>query len=310
MGTNLYFSSKKKLRDEYLAQIDSFSALVLAGQTSVCQRKTIAVAHVHFPELWKEMRSSIRSINPDEIIVTTTKKSDFTDLVRADFPDATILELQNQGRDIWPLITLAQKGYFHEKSIVFKIHSKKSKHLLNGNRWRKDLLQAISRSNKVTSAIKYLLEFGNYSLIGHDKYLRNMDQRRISANTEYISWSVKNDLLLDAENVSYIDGTIFACKSEVLSDLAQLNLTSDNFVIEPSNNVPFSKTFAIKMYLYERFSYFQSLKVRRREMDLNTRPASPETYALEGYLGFLAKKHGKSSGVMTALRDFSESRNE
>lgn len=304
----MYFLNKKKLRDDYLAEINSLAALTLQNKSLISQRKTIAVAHVHFPEVWKEISSSIRSINPDEIIVTTTQKSDFNNLVRTEFPNATVLELPNQGRDIWPLITLAQNGYFKDKAIVFKIHSKKSKHLLNGNRWRRDLLQGISCSETVASAIKYLLEFSGYSMIGHDKYLREMDQVRIQANEEYISWSIQNELTLEAENVSYINGTIFACKSEVLSDLAQLDLTSNNFIIESSDNVPFSRTFATRMYLYERLSLFRSLKAKRRKMDLTTRPASSETYALEGYLGFLARKHGKSIGVLTALKEFSESK--
>lgn len=306
----MHLSNRKKLRDEYLTQINLLSALALKSQTSAGQRKTIAVVHIHFPEIWRDMKNSIRSINPDEIIVTTTKKSNFTDLVRKDFPNVKTLELPNQGRDIWPLIKLAQEGHFNEKSIIFKIHTKKSKHLLNGNRWRKDLLQGISCSETVTSAVKFLLEFGDYSLVGHDTYLRKMDQSRISANREYASWSKQNELRLYDKDVFYVDGTIFACKSEVLSDLAQLSLTSDNFVVESSDSSPFSPVFAIKMYLYERLSMFPSVKAKRSKMDLNTRPASPETYAMEGYLGFLARKHGKSSGVLKALKDFSESKTE
>ena len=304
----MYFLSKKKSREDYLAEINSLAASTLQNKSVIGQRKTIAVVHIHFPEVWKEIRRSIRSINPDELIVTTTQKSDFNNLVRTEFPNATVVELPNQGRDIWPLITLAQNGYFNDKAIVFKIHSKKSKHLLNGDRWRRDLLQGISCSETVASAIKYLLEFSGYSMIGHDKYLRKMDQVRIHANEEYISWSIQNELTLEAESVSYIDGTIFACKSEVLSDLAKLSLTSENFIIESSDNVPFSKTFAIKMYAYERLSSFRSFRAKRRKMDLTTRPASSETYAMEGYLGFLARKHGKSSGVLKALKEFSESK--
>lgn len=305
---NLYFVAKKSERIAFLRELESISALLDSKKSKIARREIVVVAHVHFQEVWKEIKGSIENIDPDKLIITTTQGSDFSELVLSDFPNANILNLPNQGRDIWPLIILAQRGLFVNESIVFKIHTKKSKHLLNGNRWRKDLLQSISHSKTLVAAIKELLEFSSYSLVGTDKYLQNMNKSRIEANEEYQLWAMQNALTLETEEVKYIDGTIFACKSEVLAELAKLSLTEDDFLIESNDNNPFSKKFAMKMYLYEKLRFIPSLKQKRMNMDLATRPASSKTYAIEGYLGFLAKKHGKSSGVLMALKDYTETK--
>lgn len=264
-------------------------------------RKRIVVAHVHYPEVWEELRDSINNIAPNEIVITTTQGHDFIRSIREDFPNADVFQVENRGRDIWPLVQVAQRGIFKEPSVVFKIHSKMSRHLLNGNRWRKDLLFSISGTPAIASHIYLELQHSKYSLLGDDRYLRSMQESRVVDNPEYAGWAAANQLSLNLDEVQYIDGTIFACKSEVLDQLAQLSLDESDFVLEETNIEPFDFGFALKLYLLGKMRRIGKLKKIHEVTDLRTRPASEATYALEGYIGFLARKFGNSGGVLESF---------
>jgi len=129
-----------------------------------------------------------------------------------------------------------------------------------------------------------------------------MQESRVVANLDYPEWANLNHLSLSLDDVRYIDGTIFACKSEVLDQLSQLGLNQNNFVLEQTNLQPFDFGFALKLYLLGKLRRIGKLHEKHQAVDLQTRPASQATYALEGYMGFLARKFGHAGGVLESIR--------
>lgn len=289
---------RRKYRRDLLRIVDSFA---LQPKIGILERRRVVVVHVHYEETWVDLRKSIANIRPDLILITTTRGLEFKTKVLNDFPAAVVTLVPNQGRDIFPLVKLAQEGHFKEPSVVFKLHSKRSLHLLNGDQWRRDLLFSLAGTPQIADSVSYVLSQSRFSLVGDDRYLREMTLTRVQNNPIFQDWSLTNQINLDLAGVRYIDGTIFACRSEVVDELSRLGLTAEDFTMEADVLKPFSTWFAIKMIASRKLSRFHFFRARSQTADLQTRPATPETYAMESFFGFLAKRHGLAAGVLESL---------
>lgn len=259
--------------------------------------KKVVVVHLHYLEVWKELARNINIINPTELLITTSNLSAAKRLVLNDFPKARIFELDNRGRDIYPLIFLSKLGLFDEQSIVWKLHSKRSLHTLRGDKWRRELIHSIAKDQGRVKRIVSMVENKEASLIGANKYLTDLRQETfIEHKSLYQSWCKQIDISLKSVTCSYIAGTIFACDSRVLAQIKNISLDSNNFRLE-SNKSIFNRWFAIKLYLLNLNSRTQFLDRARRDLDQSTRPASQETYAFEGFFGILAQNFHGTTGL-------------
>jgi hypothetical protein len=298
------FFQNRRYRKKFESTLSSLALLhsQVTGNQGMTRQKMV-IAHIHYPNTWKDLRTAILRINPDSIIVTTTCGADFISTLRNDFPRAHIVQVQNRGRDIYPLIRLAQEGVFEDPSIVYKIHGKRSRHLLNGANWRRDLLFSISGTPEIANSVATLLEGSSNSLIGDDRYLREMDEGRVVSNNVYTDWANSNNLKLNVVGVRYIEGSIFACKSEVLNELSKIHFGDESFTLEGEHQVNLGFFFALRLFLLGKLSNIGLFKTKHENIDLLTRPASSATYAMEAYIGFLARKFGEVAGILTMLQN-------
>ena len=85
--------------------------------------------HVYYGELVPEFCEQLARIPvPFDLIVTNASGED-VDAVALEATGAVntrVLEVANHGRDIWPLVQVANAGFFDPYDIVLKIHTKKS----------------------------------------------------------------------------------------------------------------------------------------------------------------------------------------
>ena len=264
--------------------------------------KKIVVAHIHYFDVWKDVKLAIKNIEPDEIYITTTTSQSNLDLMKIAFPSATIIQLPNMGRDVYPVIHLANLGVFDNKSVVWKLHTKKSIHTFGGDRWRRDLFFAISGTPRIAFAVHQLLSGNEVAMVGADRYLTRLSHFNLQDNKHLFRlWSMRSGYLGPSEKTTYIAGTIFACRSEVLRDLKHLNLSAENFLVEDNSKRLFSHSFAAKLFVLQYLKFFPRARRIRARLDLQTRPASKETYAMEAYLGYLAENYGLVVGTQEGL---------
>lgn len=258
--------------------------------------KKIVVMHVHYPESLTELLRSVEIINPDVFLVTYTDSRLSVESIYSKFPEAKLWLLENRGRDIFPLIVLSKQDYFQGNSIVWKIHSKESKHLLKGKAWRDDLIKAIASSPQIVREIEDLIENKSISMVGSASYMSQIHQKRyLEHRRSFDKWNKVLNLQNLMVGKNYIKGTIFACHSSVLDQLKYLPLSKEDFILE-SMNIPFTKIFALKLFLLNKFA-FKKLEPKRIELDSLTRKASSVTYAIEAYLGYLASEKGEVIGL-------------
>ena len=258
--------------------------------------KRIVVLHLHFEDTWEDFVQAIENICPNEILITTTLTEKIDLIILKRFPHAKIFHLENRGRDIYPLIYLAKRNYFSSQAIVWKLHSKKSTHLLKGNNWRKRLIRSLSSPSRIIEIMEIFSD-GRTSMVGDFNSMKMISKETIAEHLDlYTKWSI--DLGVDIRQFDnfYFVGTFFVVKSNVLDDLKNLNLDINNFLLERKYN-NFSKTFALKLYLLNFFRSYGLFTTSYMKLDKSTRPASQETYAMEAFLGFMAKKFGEIRGI-------------
>ena len=96
--------------------------------------RVAVVLHAHYPELVDEILDGLRSIPvPFDLIVTVSSKSPIT-IDRERVPGASsivVLEVDNRGRDILPLISVVNAGLLDPYHLILKVHTKRSV-------WRED----------------------------------------------------------------------------------------------------------------------------------------------------------------------------
>jgi len=110
------------------------------------------------------------------------------------------------------------------------------------------------------------------------------------------SWCTEVEVEITGKEIDYIAGTIFACDSQVLAQLRDISLVSKDFKLE-TNNLLFSRWFAIKLYSLNYLSRIPAFKRMRNTLDGKTRPATQETYAFEAFFGILAQKFNGTKGI-------------
>lgn len=106
------------------------------------------VVHIYYPDLWEEFRETLDRLEiPFDLYVTITWRGeeslDLRERVQADFPSAWVMAVPNKGRDILPFLTLINAGAFTGYRAVAKFHSKKSPHRVDGDDWRRHLIEGI-----------------------------------------------------------------------------------------------------------------------------------------------------------------------
>ncbi|MDG1738400.1 MAG: glycoside hydrolase family 99-like domain-containing protein [Paracoccaceae bacterium] len=105
--------------------------------------------HVHYGELWSEILAAVNKMGLKiDLYVTLSYRGAETKLLKqrilSDCPKCEVFILENRGRDILPFLTLLCAGAFQNYSAVCKIHTKRSLHRADGDRWRKRLINGIA----------------------------------------------------------------------------------------------------------------------------------------------------------------------
>lgn len=111
------------------------------------ERPRIAVIlHLYYPDVWPEIRDALRNIpEPFQLFASLSDTADEAcrgDILEA-FPNATLRSFENRGRDIGPFVEMLADSEVCDYDIVCKIHSKKSAHRVDGERWRGRLLDGL-----------------------------------------------------------------------------------------------------------------------------------------------------------------------
>ncbi|MGV1003165.1 MAG: rhamnan synthesis F family protein [Candidatus Nanopelagicales bacterium] len=202
---------------------------------------TAVLVHVFYPDLLSELLTAARRIpQPTDLIVTNASGAvlDLPADLRARFANLGVLNVANRGRDILPMIELANAGWFEPYTAVLKLHTKRSQwraaHELagSGEAWRDALLTSLAGDSATAARCLELLrtdrEVGLItapgSLLGPDYWGRN------EAATQALAQRL--GIAFDLGSVQFPAGSMYWVRGTLLARLRDLRLTARDFPAE------------------------------------------------------------------------------
>lgn len=98
-----------------------------------------AVLHCHFPDVLPGLLGALEAIpEPFDLLVTTTAPLVLPDVLPSFAASAVVWQVDNQGRDILPLLRLVEAGHLEGYELACKVHTKKSSWRETGDRFSGD----------------------------------------------------------------------------------------------------------------------------------------------------------------------------
>jgi lipopolysaccharide biosynthesis protein len=150
--------------DATYKQIEKFDSkrlkILKNTQKSSKNADTAVILHLFYVDLWNEIKEELQNFKePIDLYISINNNASLDTIKKIikDYPTARIYSFENRGRDIYPFIqtmkTIAPLKY----TYVCKIHTKKSLHRNDGDKWRNHLIQSlIGSEERISDAKKYI----------------------------------------------------------------------------------------------------------------------------------------------------------
>ena len=196
---------------------------------------TCIILHLYYPEMWNGISSYLSNLGEQfDLFVTIPYDVDIPEhLITAKVPSAQIYHCQNRGRDVAPFLlifsAISKLGY----KYVGKIHTKKSKYIVNGNQWHEDMLRKLLGSRKIISQIKKAFDkHSDWGIIAPKGHVvpHNYFWKQNVANVLKLAHSV--GIPTETLDFSFVAGSMFWFRPEALSLLLRLDLVTEDFELE------------------------------------------------------------------------------
>lgn len=190
--------------------------------------------HIYYPDLWPEFRDLLNRLDIEvDLYITLTWRGEETlalrEEIKADFPKAWVMAMPNKGRDILPFLTLVNAGAFEGYRAVAKFHTKKSPHRIDGEEWRRHLINGILPETGLVPKLEAFLADPSLAFwvadgqhfTGKEWWGSNEERcRQLLARCE---------IAMPEDVLSFPAGSIYWVKPLMLSMLKALALNADHF---------------------------------------------------------------------------------
>lgn len=200
--------------------------------------RVAAVVHVFYPELLDEILTQLAAIPiPFDLIVTNASRTPVT-IDDARLPRAStivVLDVENRGRDLWPLAQLLNAGLLDPYHLILKIHTKRSdwreEHELEGTgaTWRARLLESLlgNQSNVKAIMSAFASSPGLGLLTADDSVLGPEFWGDNEVVTAHLLRRLELDL--DQDRLTFAAGSMYWVRGLVLQGLQALGLSAADF---------------------------------------------------------------------------------
>lgn len=195
------------------------------------------VVHVYYPELWPEFETLLKSLPiAFDLYVTLTYRGETTDacqaLVTKAFPQAVVIQTENRGRDILPFVTLVNAGLLSGYRAVCKIHTKKSPHRVDGDIWRRHLIEGLLAPGTVETRLDRFLRDDRAGVWVSDGQYYD-DTKWWGSNYEITRQILSRvEIALDRDNCGFPAGSMYWLKPDMIAMIKAMQLSADDFDIE------------------------------------------------------------------------------
>jgi len=201
---------------------------------SLKQIKTAVIIHAHYPEILQEImeRMSWMGVEATTLYITTNqgKAAEIKEIL-ARYPyKFSITTLPNRGRDVLPFLKILPKVLSDGAELVLKLHTKKSPHRIDGEKWRKEMFDSLLEKSFVTRTKLALLcdeKFGLSAPAEHFvpmSYYWGSNITNVEDLCKKMDW---NNPIFDG--AQFVAGTMFFAGRRLLTDLLAMGLLESDF---------------------------------------------------------------------------------
>jgi lipopolysaccharide biosynthesis protein len=198
------------------------------SEKPVAVARPCAVIHVWYVDLLDEMAASLRASGIDWSVVITTAQ-EHADAVRERVAqlglDAHIAVFENRGRDILPFLHVADRLLDEGVDVVLKLHTKRSMHRDDGERWRKELIDNLLSPQRAQRTYKAFCDDLTLGLAAVEGHVLPLDAY-MGANKDQMDYLVTRLGLSDAcvPDARFIAGSMFWARLAALRPLLDAHL--------------------------------------------------------------------------------------
>jgi lipopolysaccharide biosynthesis protein len=201
---------------------------------------TAVICHLHYPDLLDELVNTLEPLegNFDLYLSIPRDMIDLVPAIFARFPTASILPMENIGRDINPFLVILKAIMPLGYESLLKIHTKRSPHRAVGDVWRQDMYARLLGNRENVLKIQQRLEIdkhvGMIAPKGHVVSYRafcgtSRDRVLAIANATGVAYAEEHDF-------PFVAGTMFWAKPQALIALIRIpaeQLQYEDEVIAP-----------------------------------------------------------------------------
>ena len=190
------------------------------------------IVHAFYADIWQEIRDHLRTWQIPFRLYVSLPEGRYEAMAQLleEFPDATVIEVPNRGRDIAPFLALAKAAVSDGMDILCKVHTKRSVHLSSGEEWRRDLLQkvlgwgdyprSVVAAFQENPAIELIIPEGHATWAGRYWGANRLRVIRLASRIGYRGLSA---------NFVFPAGSMFWMRTDALRPILELGLGVEDF---------------------------------------------------------------------------------
>ncbi|MCL2468406.1 MAG: glycoside hydrolase family 99-like domain-containing protein [Micrococcales bacterium] len=204
--------------------------------------RVAVVMHVFFPELVDELLDQLRHVPVDFDLLVTNSSGSPLELDTCDLTHVrhvAVLDCQNRGRDIAPMVALVNAGLLDPYRLVLKVHTKRSDWRADhaqlsgtGSQWRTELLEALlGDEENVTAVLRAFAADDTLGVVTADGSVLGPqfwggDHQIVDDLAQRIALDV------DAESLRFASGSMYWVRGFVLQGLRSFGIDAEDFAPE------------------------------------------------------------------------------
>jgi lipopolysaccharide biosynthesis protein len=196
------------------------------------------VLHAYYPELLPELFERLQHIPLEYDLWITNATGAPIELPESmgRLRNSRVIEVENRGRDILPLVALVNAGYLDPYRVILKVHTKRSGWRAahpglagDGTAWRLELLDSlVGGSERLAALLSAFAENPDLGIVTSDASVFGPEfwgdnEDRVAALLRRL------ELRLDPHRLRFAAGSMYWARGFVLQGLRALDLTAGDF---------------------------------------------------------------------------------
>jgi len=221
------------LRNKILSDNNTPRTIKGGNRNSSKNQRLAIIIHAFYIDVFEEIISYLKNVYTEfKLFVTCTKENEakVRSLIEKNEFSYFILTLENRGRDIRPFMKIIDFAISENYSILLKIHTKKSKHRLDGKVWRKDIYQKLLSGCTIRNSMQKFELDADVGMIGPKGHIVPMSYY-LGSNKEYLTQiSLRMGIYLeDMMRETFVAGSMFFARTKAILPLLNISIDDNEY---------------------------------------------------------------------------------